>query len=306
MKINAPLNALRAFETAARTGSFTSAANELGVSPPAVSQQVKLLEEFWQQKLFIRQGNRLSLTDAGLAAYPQLAQAMGSLAALSSKMQSDERRQPQLVLSAPHSVVETWLPRKLVPVLNDENYAPVDVRIDDDPIDFVRDKIDMRIFFGHDLYGDYQIRHLFKDTQIAVASADFVERFGRDVYALPEQHFIHTDWGSGFASSPNWEAVLTLGKNPSREQGMTVRSSSTALNFVRAGFGVALIPAAMVADDLSARRIVQMDVSPVAMPRGYRIAYPKRLRSHPVVIRTLNALMKLPEGSEPELQVSRN
>ena len=54
MTPTAPLNALKAFEAAARTGSFTPAAAELGVSSPAVSQQVKLLEAFWQQAYFIR------------------------------------------------------------------------------------------------------------------------------------------------------------------------------------------------------------------------------------------------------------
>ncbi|MEM7215736.1 MAG: LysR family transcriptional regulator [Pseudomonadota bacterium] len=109
---NIPLNAMRAFEAAARTGSFTAAGRELGVSSPAISQQVKHLEDLWNQALFIRQGNRLSLTDAGQAAYPQLAQAMGNLTALSDKMQSNEPRKTRLVLSAPHSVAETWLAEK--------------------------------------------------------------------------------------------------------------------------------------------------------------------------------------------------
>jgi LysR family glycine cleavage system transcriptional activator len=69
-----PLNALRAFEAAARTGSFANAAREMGVSSAAISQQVKLLEEFWETTLFIRQGNRIALTDAGQSAYPQLGQ----------------------------------------------------------------------------------------------------------------------------------------------------------------------------------------------------------------------------------------
>jgi len=212
MTIKAPLNALRAFEVAARTGSFTAAAAELGVSSPAVSQQVKLLEEHWQQALFIRQGNRLSLTDAGQTAYPQLAQAMRSLTDLSARMQSDEVRTTRLVLSGPHSIVETWLPRKLAPLMRVDDYLPIDVRIDNDPVDFVRDKIDMRIFFGHDLYGDYQIENLFVDSLIAVASPDFMRRFGSRVQDLADHHLIHTHWGSGFASSPNWETFLPGGK----------------------------------------------------------------------------------------------
>ncbi|MBO9446671.1 LysR family transcriptional regulator [Ruegeria sp. R14_0] len=290
MKLNAPMNALKAFEAAARTGSFTAAAAELGVSSPAVSQQVKLLEDFWQQALFIRQGNRLSLTDAGQTAYPQLAQAMASLAALSAKMQSEQIRKTRLVLSAPHSVVETWLPGKLAPLMRAEEYTPIDVRVDEDPIDFARDKIDMRIFFGHDLYGDFQVHSLFADHLIAVASPDFIRQFGAHLQDMPDKFLIHTHWGSGFTSSPNWEAALPVGKTINRDLGMSVRTSSVALVFARHGFGVALVPAAMAADDLYAERLVQLDSPYLELPRSYRLAYPKRLQSHPTIVRVLGAL----------------
>lgn len=297
MTTHPPLNALKAFEAAARTGSFTAAAAELGVSSPAISQQVKLLEAFWQQALFFRQGNRLSLTDAGQSAYPQLAQAMSSLTELSARMQSNEIRNTRLVLSAPHSVVESWLPGKLAPLSQTDDYSPIDVRIDDDPIDFVRDKIDMRIFFGHDLYGDYQTQDLFRDSLIAVASPEFTRRFGSGLGDLPDRYFIHTHWGSGFASSPNWEAVLPAGRTIDRTQGMAVNSSSSALNFSRNGFGVALLPAEMTAHDLSLRKLEQLETKTLYLPGSYRIAYPKRLQSHPIIVRLLDALSARPNPS---------
>lgn len=290
MTLKVPLNALRAFEAAARTGSFTAAARELGVSSPAVSQQVKHLEAFWQQALFIRQGNRLSLTDAGQSAYPHLAQAMGNLSALSDRMQSGRTRKARLVLSAPQSVAETWLAAKLAPMTGGEDYDPVDVRVDDDPVDLVQDRIDMRIFFGHDLYGDYRVDTLFADRLIACASPDFAARFGGSIRDVPDRYLIHTDWGRGFASSPDWEAALQEQRAVRRDLSMTVRSSSTALNFCRHGFGVALVPAEMAADDIAAGRVVSMDVRPVELSRNYRIAYPKRLQIHPVVLRILRAL----------------
>ena len=107
VKKTAPLNALRAFEAAARTGSFANAAREFGVSPAAISQQVRLLEEFWGTTLFVRQGNRIALTDAGLTAYPSLGEAMSSIEELSRQMLRTPHRN-RLVLSAPQSVAETW------------------------------------------------------------------------------------------------------------------------------------------------------------------------------------------------------
>ncbi|TGT34904.1 LysR family transcriptional regulator, partial [Mesorhizobium sp. M8A.F.Ca.ET.167.01.1.1] len=77
-----PLNAVRAFEVAARAGSFTLAATELGVSSAAVSQQIRNLEDWFGKQLFVRNGNRIALTDAGHAIYPQTARALGEIAAV--------------------------------------------------------------------------------------------------------------------------------------------------------------------------------------------------------------------------------
>src|SRR6185436_12553167 len=73
-----PLNALRAFEAAARTGSYVAAAEELGVSPAAVSQQVRNLEDFLGKQLFMRFNNRVSLTDAGQAIFVGASDALQS------------------------------------------------------------------------------------------------------------------------------------------------------------------------------------------------------------------------------------
>lgn len=290
MNANLPLNALRAFEAAARTGSFASAGREFGVSSAAISQQVRLLEDYWQETLFIRQGNRLSLTDAGQAAYPQLAHAMTALGALSAKMQRKEQRKKRLTLSAPQSVAETWLAPKLAALAGADAVAPFDIRIGDDPVDLVRDKVDMRIFYGHDLYNDYQVETLFSDRLLAVASPEFAARHGKELGTVQDRFFIHTDWGRGFASSPDWETALLGQRNIDRNIGLRVQCSSTALNFARHGMGVALVPAMMAADDLAAGRVVQMGFAPLALTQEYRLAYPKRLHANPKVQLVLDAL----------------
>lgn len=286
----APLNALRAFEAAARTGSFTNAARELGVSSAAVSQQVKLLERFWDNELFIRQGNRIALTDAGQTAYPQLAQAMASLEELSGNMRRSERRRKRLVVSAPQSVAETWLAAKLSNVEPHDKGNPLCIRIDDDPIDFVRDRVDMRIFYGHDLYGDYRVETLFSDRLVAVAAPDFVERFGTSLASIEDSHLIHTDWGPGFSSSPDWNRAMLGERIVDRNAGLLVQASSTAIAFARRGFGVVLVPNTMVEDDLASGRMVRMALAPVDLPQDYLIAYPKRLSADPHVLSIVRAL----------------
>ncbi|MGI9513193.1 MAG: LysR substrate-binding domain-containing protein [Anderseniella sp.] len=285
----APLNALRAFEAAARTGSFANAARELGVSSAAVSQQVKLLEDFWDRTLFIRQGNRIALTDAGLTAYPRLGQSMATLEDLSGIMSRTGRRK-RLVVSAPQSVAETWLAQKLSTLDISDLGTSLDVRVEDDPIDFVRDKVDLRVFYGHDLYGDYQVETLFSDHLVAVASPEFVARFGVSPGEIEDRHLIHTDWGRDFSTSPSWSMVIPEERIIDHNLGLRAQASSTALRFALKNFGAALIPQTIAADDLSAGRLVKLNSPTVPMQHDYLIAYPKRLASNAAIRAVIQAL----------------
>lgn len=282
MKRPAPLNALRAFEVAARTGSFANAARELGVSSAAVSQQVKQLEEYWNTTLFIRQGNRIALTDAGQTAYPQLGKSMSALADLSDVMRRTEHRK-RLVLSTPHSVAETWLAPKLAQLSKDGLSASLDIRVEDDPVDFARDKIDLRIFYGHDLYGEYEVEALFSDVLVAVASPEFVTTKGSNLKLIADRDLIHTDWGRDFSTSPNWNEVFTGGRIVDRNIGLRVQASSTALQFARQGIGVALIPRRFAHEDLVSGRVVELAMKPLQMKRQYLVAYRKALAASPIM-----------------------
>ena len=82
-----------------------------------------------------------------------------------------------------------------------------------------------------------------------------------------------------------------------RDQGMSVRSSSTALNFAKHGFGVALLPSAMASDDLLAGRLQQIEIPSHVIVGEYRIAYPKRLKSNAGIKRLLDSISALPQPS---------
>jgi LysR family glycine cleavage system transcriptional activator len=289
LKRLAPLNALRAFEVAARTGSFANAARELGVSSAAISQQVKQLEEYWETTLFIRQGNRISLTDAGQTAYPQLGQSMSAISDLSNTMRRAERRK-RLVLSVPQSVAETWLAPKLAHLSASDLSASLDIRVEDDPVNFGRDKVDMRIFYGHDLYGEYQVETLFSDVLVAVASPEFVADKGSDLKLIADQDLIHTDWGRDFSTSPNWNKVFTGGRIVDHNVGLRVQASSTALSFVRQGFGAALLPGRIADEDLASGRVVQLTIEPVQMKQEYLVAYRNALADNPNLRSVIKAL----------------
>src|SRR5262249_44821796 len=107
-----PLNALKAFEVAARHASFRKAARELNVSPAAISHQIKNLEATLGVQLFHRQGRGLKLSDAGQAALPLLRDGFGQLAAAVQQLREEDGR-PALRISAPPSLAAKWLVPRL-------------------------------------------------------------------------------------------------------------------------------------------------------------------------------------------------
>lgn len=103
-----PLNALRAFEATARLSSITAAAGELGVSHSAVSQQVKLLEDYFGQKLFDRPGRRVEPTPAAMALLDDVRAAFDRIALASAQLTRRGMRRV-LTINAPPSFAMRWL-----------------------------------------------------------------------------------------------------------------------------------------------------------------------------------------------------
>jgi LysR family glycine cleavage system transcriptional activator len=118
------LNALRAFEAAARRLSFTKAAEDLDVTPGAISQQVKILEDFVGQPLFRRLGRAVELTDSARASMPLLREAFERIDDAVRQMRLPLRRERVSVSAAP-SFASKWL----VPRLDRFQAANPDVQV---------------------------------------------------------------------------------------------------------------------------------------------------------------------------------
>ncbi|TIO54722.1 MAG: LysR family transcriptional regulator [Mesorhizobium sp.] len=266
-----PLNAVRAFEVAARAGSFTLAATELGVSSAAVSQQVRNLEDWFGKQLFVRNGNRITLTDAGHAIYPQTARALGEIAAVGRRMLEGGLR-TRLVVSVPFSLAELWLAPRLAVLLDGFPQMAIDVRVEDDPVDVVRQNIDLRISYGDYHYPALKIVRLVHDDVLPVASPEFWRRHGNEALDLSNAHesqFIHTNWGPNYASHPTWAdwfAAAGGNRAPDPSHGRRVGLSSLAIGAARLGLGIALGQRVMASADLQAGRLIAL--SPVSVRLG--------------------------------------
>src|ERR1700735_5477686 len=160
-----PLNALRAFEAAARHLNFSRAADELSVTPGAVSQQIQNLEDYVGVSLFKRTPKVLLLTDAAQTALPALREAFDRLAEAASLLTAavDGRR---LTLTAPPSFAAKWLVPRLKSF--EEAYPQVDVWLSADMeiVDFTAGEIDLAIRYGAGRYPALELQRLMSGTVI--------------------------------------------------------------------------------------------------------------------------------------------
>ncbi len=215
-----PLNAVKAFEASARLGGFSQAARELGVTPGAVSQQVKLLEEFFDKQLFIRRNNQLQLTDAGLAVYADSAQVIERLTEMTRRLLEGKVRS-RFVISTLGSVAVHWLNRRLPDFLAAEPELRCEIRVEDDPVDFVRHHIDLRICYGQHLYPEMVTRPLLRDVVTPLCAPAYLAQRAaplKDPAEIQDSELIHIDWGGSFASYPSWAAWFAAAGAPRSPQ----------------------------------------------------------------------------------------
>lgn len=275
-----PLNALRAFEAAARTGSYVAAAEELGVSPAAVSQQVRNLEDFLGKKLFMRFNNRVSLTDAGQAIFVGASDALQSISALTEQVMSGGTRS-RLVISVITSVAERWLEPRLAAFALKEKALRIELRVEGDPVDFARHNIDLRICYGTNVYPEMNTIRLFQDAVLPLCSPSYLER-NRSARTLgmegvPDEDLIHTSWGPSFVSHPTWHAWFAKSgiDRPIDAKGYQIGMSGLSLDLARDGVGVALGQKVMAAGDLAAGRLVPVSDITIELGHPYCLVHPR-------------------------------
>lgn len=274
-----PLNAIKSFEASARLGGFSQAARELGVTPGAVSQQVKILEDFFAKQLFLRRNNQLQLTDAGLAVYADSAQVIERLSEMTRRLLEGKVRS-RFVISTLASVSVRWLSRRLPEFLAAEPEVRCEIRVEDDPVDFVKHHIDLRICYGEHLYPEMVTRPLLRDVATPLCSPGFLARLPGPLDQpgkIQDSDLIHIDWGGSFASYPTWtEWFRAAGADriPRVELGHMTGMSSLAIDFAVAGSGIALGQRMLARDELASGRLVAPFEEVVALGHDYCAVHP--------------------------------
>ncbi|MEX0365303.1 MAG: LysR substrate-binding domain-containing protein [Ruegeria sp.] len=255
-----PLNALRAFECAARTGSFAAAGGELGVTPAAVSLQVRNLEDWLGRQLFTRRANRIWLTDAGRDYYMNAASALTDIASFTQALTESDPRRP-LVISATPALGELWLPDRLARFAELRPDVPLELRFQAEDPDLEQHGIDARLSYGGEL-PEYRTTALFTDHLLPVG------RPGSDPL---QTRRIAVNWGQNISSVPGWAQWFAAQGVPPPETGpeVTAPSVPAALSLAAAGLGVALLPARVLSGALASGRVAACSGPSLPMPRPY-------------------------------------
>jgi LysR family glycine cleavage system transcriptional activator len=288
MKRLPPLNAVRTFEVAARLASFVAAGKELCVSAAAVSQQVRHLEEYFGKKLFVRSGNRLSLTDAGLAIFPQTSRALDDIAAMTVRLLEGEMR-TRLIISVPFSLADVWLAPKLALLLESYPQLSVDVRVEDDPVDLARHDVDIRVSYGDYHYPSLEAIPLVHDQVVPLCAPELWYRHGNSDFDLTRIHeslFIHTQWGPSYASHPTWSDwyASEVGQvSPDPALGRRSGLSSLSITLAKLGCGIALGQKLIAQPDLAAGRLIVLSARSLPLGHPYCAFVPAEKRKRPKV-----------------------
>ena len=272
-----PLNALRAFESAARHLNFSRAADELSVTPGAVSQQIQNLEDFVGVALFKRTPKGLLLTDPAQIALPALREAFDRLAEAASMLTAavDGRR---LTVSMAPSFAAKWL----VPRLGrfEALHPMVDVWVSAgmELVDFASGEIDIAIRYGAGHYAGLEVTRLMQETVIAVASPDLLERQPlAELGDLANHLLLHDGSPDADESCPDWTMWLTARgvKGVDGSRGPRFNQSSLVIEAAVGGRGVALAKRALAQADLDAGRLVAPFQIATAVDFAYYVVHPK-------------------------------
>lgn len=261
-----PLTELRAFDAAARHLSFKKAAAELGVTPTAISHQIRLLEQYCGRALFRRRPRPLSLTDAGERLFPAIRSGLETFAAAMVAVRRDTDQQP-LRVTTTNAFASRWLvPRlpawgKLYPA------TPLEVIGTDSVLDLKAGDGDVAIRYATSRMApaDGIADEFLSDTFWPVCSARLLSSGDLKSPADLKQHvLVHSYWSPSDRNPPTWQRWLALAQRQwpqvpdSKEmRHLSFREELHAIEAVIAGQGIGIFSDVLVAHELGAGTLVK-------------------------------------------------
>ncbi|MFZ5608567.1 MAG: transcriptional regulator GcvA [Pseudomonadota bacterium] len=255
-----PLNALRVFDAAARHLSFKNAADELAVTPAAVSQQIRALEDYLGVVLFRRQGRGLELTEDAKRALPALRVGFERFEEAVRTLQAAQHS-TTLTISVAPSFASKWLVPRIERYYSARPAMDVRIQASNKLVNFAEENIDLAIRYGGGRYPDLMVEKLMDERVFPVCSPALLagEAGLRQAADLLRYILIHDDSSEDDPSCPTWTMWLAAAgvalDPPTR--GLHFNQSQLAIEAAALGKGVALAKQAIAGADLASGRLVK-------------------------------------------------
>ena len=250
-----PLASIRAFEAAARHRSFKLAAGELGVTPTAISHQVKTLEDHLGIPLFERRIRHVVLTAAAEILYPVLRVGFDDFAEAVARLDM-ARRRPIVKISATTAFTAKWLLPRVRRFQAQHPDIDLQLHASDEAVDLGAAQIDLAIRYGHGPYPGLRSEAMLADKFAPVANPGLALRTPEDLCRVP---LIHFEWRRPDDGNPTWESWFKAAGLPAAAPASHPGFSeeSHAIQAAVAGQGAALLSLVLVGEEIKAGQLVQ-------------------------------------------------
>ena len=291
---NLPFGALRIFESAARHLSFKKAAQELHITPAAVSQQIKSLESQLNIKLFNRHSRGLSLTEDAKRGLVEITSGFSSLMQGVESMHTSDPFTQLTVWMAP-SFASKWFIPRLNHFVDRHDNIDLDISANPNLVDtaeqdssipaenFMRDKVDIAIRFGKGRYPGCRVEKLFSVSAIPLCSPELMNSKNplRSPDDLQFHTLIHDD--TRYEGRPDWSTWLSAAgvKSVDGKRGLHFNHGNLAINAAVDGQGVVLSMKALASGDIAAGRLVIPFSQELPLEYAYYMISPEEGEIHP-------------------------
>ncbi len=255
---NLSLRALQAFDAVGRCGSVSAAAEELGVSPGAISQLVRNLEQSLGLTLLERRGRRVELSTWGRLYYCEVSKGFQQLT-LATTILKRASNEAGIVVSALSSVASRWIGRKIFDWQELCPNASVRILGQDREPRLGAEEVDFRITYGRRSQFHERAAHLFTDWVVPACSPKLIAnrelRCPEDVFTFP---LLNVEWETDYKASPQWRDWAQLVKADQQQlfSGLSFTLSSSAIDAAVNGRGFVLAQASMVQEEIAAGTLV--------------------------------------------------
>jgi LysR family glycine cleavage system transcriptional activator len=256
-----PLGALRAFEAAARLGSFSRAAAELHVTPAAISHQIHTLEADLGISLFRRLNRQVELTASGRVLLPGLSEAFAGIQASVRRLRAHNDTGTLTVTASP-SLAAKWLVPRLQRFQVQQPQIDVRISATDNLVDLLQGDFDIAIRYGTGRYPGLDVELLLKNEVFPACSPRLLEMGPplRRPADLRHHALIHDQAVDRDPLVPTWAMWLKAAgvEAVPAASGISFSAGHMALDAAIAGHGVVLAYSTLAAGDLAAGRLVRL------------------------------------------------